>query len=89
MSTTCFRGRLRGGTVVLLDEAVSLPDGTYVTVTPLDPQPGNGAAIVAALAEAPKLPEEDVKEFDRFLTEVKQAERRAMAEAVRSTHEGS
>jgi hypothetical protein len=62
-----YRGVVRGGTVVLLDERTSLPDDTVVLVTPMDPQPGTGAALVAALNAAPRVPAEWVEELERLI----------------------
>ena len=66
MTSTTYRGVVHGG-VVLLDEAPPLTDGTEVLVTPAPATFGSGAAIVAALDAAPKVPAEWVDELDRAI----------------------
>ena len=67
-----YRGKVKGGTVVLEGD-VSLEDGTEVIVTPVLPKPGTGAAIVAAMAAAPQVPRECVDELERLIDERQRA----------------
>jgi hypothetical protein len=62
-----YRGVLRGGTVVLLEERTPLPDGTVVLVTPVEPQPGTAAALIAAMEAGPHVPVEWVKELEQII----------------------
>ncbi len=65
-----YRGIVKGGAVVVMEDcAAPLPDGTYVEVTAMEPQPGDGAAIVAALQALPPVPEDVWEEFNRILEE--------------------
>jgi hypothetical protein len=68
MSTTAYRGVVRGG-VVLLDDDTPLMEGTQVLVTPLVGAPGTPAAILAAMDSAPKVPPEWVDELEQLIAE--------------------
>jgi hypothetical protein len=63
-----IRGIVRGNTVTFADDS-NLPDGTEVSVTPVEPPIGTGAAILKALAEAPHVSREDVGELRRLIEE--------------------
>jgi hypothetical protein len=62
-----YRGVVRGGTVVLLDERRALPDGTVVLVTPVEPQPGTAAALIAAMEAGPHVPPDWVEELEQLI----------------------
>jgi hypothetical protein len=62
-----FRGVLKGQTLVVLEQAAPLPDGTPVEVTPLRPEAGSAEAVLAAMAAEPHLTAEDVAELDRAI----------------------
>jgi len=68
MPTTSYKGIVKGGTV-LLEEDARLPEGTGVIVTPMQPRPGSAEAIMAALAESPPVSHEDVEELRRLIKE--------------------
>ena len=65
MAQLTFRGILQDRTHVVLDEAVPLPEGTRVEVTPLVLEKGSPAALIAAMEAEPHLDPEDVAEFER------------------------
>jgi hypothetical protein len=67
MSVKTLQGEIRGGTIVLLDRRADLPDGTKVAVTPLEPQPGTGAALLAVMNSEPHLTREDVAELEAVI----------------------
>ncbi len=69
MTPLTYRGVVHGRTV-LLDEAVALPDGTVVVVTPEAPESegrGAPAALLAALQAAPPVPPEWVDELELLI----------------------
>lgn len=66
MTKTGYPGVVRGG-VVLLDKETPLTEGTEVLVTPVAGARGSGAAIVAALETAPKVPAEWVDELEQLI----------------------
>jgi hypothetical protein len=66
MASGTYRGVVRGGKVVFLDEQPPLDEGTEVLVTP---RPGTPAAVVAAAESSPKVPVEWVDELDRLIAE--------------------
>jgi hypothetical protein len=68
MTPTIYRGIVSGG-VILLDEKMPLIEGTQVLVTPLSGVRGSGAAVVAALKAAPKVPTEWVDELEQLIAE--------------------
>jgi len=68
-----FRGVMKGQTLVELDSAVPLPDGTPVEVTPLRPKTGSPQAVLAAMEAEPKLTAEDVAELERAIARVPRA----------------
>ena len=67
MSTTTYRGVVRGNSIVLSDPDLHLADGTVVVVTPLELIPGTGAAILAAVKASPEVTAEDVDELERMM----------------------
>jgi hypothetical protein len=66
MSDACYRGTVRGGTVIL-EADVNLPDGTGVLVTPVEMPRGSSQAILAAAKAPPHLKHEDVEEFLKLI----------------------
>ncbi len=68
MTTTAYRGVVRGG-MVLLDKETPLTEGTEVLVTPLAGERGSSAAILAAMDNSPKVPAEWVDELERLIAE--------------------
>ena len=72
MTTTAYRGVVRGG-VVLLDKDTPLTEGTQVLVTPATAAPGSPAAILAAMNSAPHVPTEWVDELERLIAEGQRA----------------
>ena len=68
MTTTAYRGVVRGG-VVLLDKDTPLAEGTEVLVTAAAYAPGSPAAILAAMESAPQVPAEWVDELERLIAQ--------------------
>jgi hypothetical protein len=67
MSSETYRGVIRGGTVVILDDPAPLADGTPVLVT-VDPEPpGSPAAVMRAVMSGPPLPKGWVDELERLI----------------------
>jgi len=64
-----FRGVLKGQTLVVLERAAPLPDGTLVEVMPLRPEAGSAEAVLAAMTAEPHLTTEDVAELERAIAE--------------------
>ena len=70
MPNRTFRGVLKEQTLVILDEAAPLPDGTLVEVRPLPAfEPGSPSAIIAAMEAEPHLSAEDVAELETAIAE--------------------
>jgi hypothetical protein len=67
MSKGTYRGVVKNGTIVLLDDAAELAEGTEVLVTPL-PKPGDVAALLEAIRANP-VPKEDAEELLRAIEE--------------------
>jgi hypothetical protein len=57
--------------VVVLQNGVTLPDGTLVQVTPLSYQAGNAVAVIAAMDAEPHLSGEDIAELQRAIADGK------------------
>jgi hypothetical protein len=53
----------------LLEQGTPFPEGTEVLVTPVNAPCGSGAALVAALESAPKVPAEWVDELEQLIAE--------------------
>lgn len=66
MASGIYRGIVRGGLVVLLEQETPLNDGTEVVVTPVA-APGTGAAILAALEASPHVPTAWVDELEQMI----------------------
>jgi hypothetical protein len=62
-----FRGVMKGQTLVVLETAAPLPDGTPVEVTPLAGDAGNAVAVLAAMAAAPHVSLDDVAELEKAI----------------------
>jgi hypothetical protein len=62
-----FRGVLKGQTLVVLDCAAPLPDGTPMEVTLLRPETGSAEAVLTAMAAEPYLTGEDIAELERAI----------------------
>jgi hypothetical protein len=71
MPASLCKGVVRGRSVIL-DKGARLPEGTRVVVTPVDPERGSPAAILAALAASPKVNPMDVDELERLIEAGKQ-----------------
>ena len=69
MINQTIRGVLKGQTLVVLDRAALLPDGTPVEVTLLRPEAGSAEAVLAAMAAEPHLTAEDVAELERAIAQ--------------------
>jgi len=70
MAQPAYKGTVQGRTVVL-DDGVDLPDGTGVTVTPVEPVKGSAEAVLAAVKAPPHLRPGDVAELLRLIEEGK------------------
>jgi hypothetical protein len=64
MQQTSFRGILKGQTMVVLESAAPLPDGTVMEVTPIRADVGTAAAVLAAMDAEPHVSREDVAELE-------------------------
>ncbi len=69
MAVETYRGVVRGGAVVFLEGTATPADGTEVLVTPVAPEEGSPAALLAALASTPPVPAEWVDELERLIAE--------------------
>ena len=69
MTSATYRGVVKGGAVVLRQGSVPLAEGTEVIVTPLSPEPGSPAAVLAAMAAAPQVPAAWVDELEQLIAE--------------------
>lgn len=70
MAQATYNGVVHGRTVVL-DDAVDLPDGTGVVVTPVEPVKGSREAVLAAVNAPPHLKPGDTAELLRLIEEGK------------------
>jgi hypothetical protein len=68
MATETYRGVVRGGVVVLEAHKPPLTEGAEVLVTPL-PGAGTGAAVLAALDAAPRVPAGWIDELEHLIAE--------------------
>jgi hypothetical protein len=69
MTNETYRGVVRGGMVVLLEEDTSLTEGTEVLVTPVAGTPGSAAAVLAAVATSPQVPPGWVDELEQLIAQ--------------------
>ena len=67
MTAGTFRGVVRGGKVVLLENEGLPADGTEVLVTPVPTSQGTVAAVLAAAAAPPPVPTEWVDELEQLI----------------------
>lgn len=74
MSVVCYRGVVRGKTVVLGDEA-DLPEGSGVLVTPLPATKGSPQAVLEALKTFLPASHEAAEELRRLIREGKRPAR--------------
>jgi hypothetical protein len=66
-----YRGVVRGGAVVFPEGAASPAEGTEVIVTPVVPERGTAASLRAALASAPPVKAEWMKELMQIIKEAR------------------
>lgn len=64
-----YRGVVRGGMVVFLEEDTPLTEGTEVFVTPVVGTPGSPAAVLAAMATLPQVPAGWVDELEQLIAQ--------------------
>ena len=69
MASETYRGVVRGGAIILLNGDEPLVEGTEVLVTPLSKAPGTPAAVLAAMAAEPHVPEVWVDELEQLIAE--------------------
>jgi hypothetical protein len=67
VDTQTFRGVMKGQTLVVLERAAPLADGTVVEVTAVRAEVGSPAALLAAMKAEPHVSLEDVAELDRAI----------------------
>jgi hypothetical protein len=67
MANVTFRGEMKGQTLVVLDAAAPLPDGTVVEVTPVACEVGSAAAVLAAMKAESRVTAEDVAELEKAI----------------------
>lgn len=72
MSSTTYRGVIKEGRVILQQPSIPLADGTEVLVTPIPAEPGTPAAVLAAMAAGPHVPQEWVDDLERLIAEGQQ-----------------
>lgn len=77
MTNATYRGVVRGGRVVLLEEDTPLTEGTEVLVTPVSSTPGSPAAVLAAVTTSPQVPAEWVDELERLIAQGRRPPMRA------------
>jgi hypothetical protein len=64
-----YRGVVRGGMVILLEEDALLAEGTEVFVTPVAVTSGSPAAVLAAMATSPQVPAAWVDELEQLIAQ--------------------
>lgn len=62
-----YHGVVRGETITLRESEPPLADSTEVLVTPLPPESGTAAAVLAAMARAPQVPSAWVDELEQLI----------------------
>lgn len=70
-----LHGQVKGG-VIVLDNGGSLPDGTFVQVTPVCYESGIPLAVITAMESEPHLSPEDVAELKQAIAAGKRPTRR-------------
>jgi hypothetical protein len=68
MANETYRGVVRGGVIVLREEA-PLAEGTEVLVTPVAGAPGSPATVIAAVETSPQVPGGWVDELERLIAQ--------------------
>lgn len=74
MDTTIFKGTVKGHHIEL-HENCSLPEGTQVIITPVDPDQGSPEAILQAAQAPPHIDLEDVEMLNSLIAEGKKSVR--------------
>jgi hypothetical protein len=69
MKSATYRGVVQGGAIVLRESPAPLAEGTEVLVTPVAPEAGTPAAVVAAMEAEPHVPGAWVDELERLIEE--------------------
>ena len=69
MNAQTLRGVVRNGIIVLQGNMPSLAEGTEVLVTPVQPEKGSPAAVLAAVAAPPHVPREWVDELEALIAQ--------------------
>jgi len=69
MTNEAYRGVVRGGVVVLLEQETPLTEGTEVLVTPVVGTPGSPAAVLAAVETSPHVPGGWVDELEQLIAQ--------------------
>lgn len=67
MSQQSYHGIIQGGQVRLLDAVPPIPEGTPVLVTAIPAPVGSGAAVIAAVDAAPRVPAAWVDELEQLI----------------------
>jgi hypothetical protein len=88
MSKGSYRGVVKNGTIVLLEGADELSEGTEVRVIPMG-KPCSGAELVEALRALPPVPKDVMEEFERILEEAHPTSSRAKQRREESPPEAS
>jgi hypothetical protein len=68
-----YRGVMKGQTLVVLEHAAPLPDGTPVEVTPVSLEAGSPTALLAAMEAEPRVTAEDVSQLEKAIAEGRRA----------------
>jgi hypothetical protein len=69
MTNGAYRGVVRGGMIVLQDNEKVLIEGTEVLVTPVAGTPGSPAAVLAVVANSPRVPAVWVDELEQLIAQ--------------------
>jgi hypothetical protein len=68
MNNETYRGVVRQGMIVLLENETALMEGTEVFVTPVGSGRGTAAGVLAAVKSAPHVPPEWVDELEQAIS---------------------
>ncbi len=71
MSETMYKGTVRGD-LIELDEECSLPEGTRVLITLVDPVCGSPQTVLQAAKSPPRIVAEDIVTLNTLIEEGKQ-----------------
>ena len=71
MAIKTYRGIVKNQAIVLVDGSPSIPEGTEVVVTAIEPEPerGSSSALLAAMDGEPHVPSEWVDELEALIAE--------------------